>query len=204
MEFFLSVFIFSASATITPGPNNIMLMTSGLNFGALRTLPHYLGVCLGFPVMVVLIGLGFGFLFERFALLHQIIQVIGIAYLLYLAWLIANAAPSALNAEQVKPLSFLQAVLFQWVNPKAWIMATGAVAAFTSGNTDIFIQVLFIALIFLLVTFPSSGIWLFFGVWLKKLFKEPSHQKVFNISMAVLLVLSILPGIYDLIRPLIA
>lgn len=203
MEFFLAVFIFSASATITPGPNNIMLMTSGLNFGALRTLPHYLGVCFGFPVMVILIGLGLGFLFERFPVLHQLIQIVGIAYLIYLAWLIANAAPSALNAEQTKPLSFIQAVLFQWVNPKAWIMATGAVAAFTSGNTDIFMQVLFIALIFLLVTFPGSGLWLFFGVLLKKLFKDPSHQKIFNISMAILLVLSIMPSTYDLISNLI-
>ena len=203
MEFIIALFIFSTSATITPGPNNIMLMTSGLNFGALKTLPHYLGVCVGFPVMVVLLGLGFGFLFERFPVLHQVIQLIGFLYLLYLSWLIANAAPSTLDAEQVKPLTFFQAVLFQWVNPKAWIMATGAIAAFTSESADIFIGVLIIALTFLVVTFPCSGLWLFFGVWLKKLFKNPAHQKTFNRLMACLLVLSIMPGTYDLIRNLI-
>jgi len=200
----VAVFIFSASATITPGPNNIMLMTSGLNFGAYRSLPHYLGVCIGFPIMVMLIGLGFGFLFARFPVLHNLIQIIGILYLLYLSWLIANAAPSTLDAKQTKPFSFFQAVLFQWVNPKAWIMATGAVAAFTSGGSDIFIQILLIALTFLIVAFPCTAIWLFFGVWLKKIFKNPSHQKIFNIAMASLLILSITPTAYDLIKDFMA
>ncbi len=201
MDYLLTVFLFSASATITPGPNNIMLMTSGLNFGALRTVPHYLGVCIGFPVMVVLIGLGLGLVFDRYPIIHEIIRVLGIAYLLYLSWRIANAAPSTLSATQPRPLTFMQAALFQWINPKAWVMATSAVATFTSG-ADIFMQVLVIALTFLMVTFPCSGIWLFFGVWLQKVLKSPAHQRVFNTSMAVLLVLSITPVIYDLISGL--
>lgn len=204
MEFFIALFIFSASATITPGPNNIMLMASGLNFGALKTLPHYLGICIGFPLMVVLIGLGFGFIFDRFPLVHTYIRIIGIVYLLYLSWKIATSAPSSLSAKQATPFTFLQAVLFQWVNPKAWIMATSAVAAFTVGNADIFMQVLIIALTFMTVAFPCTGLWLFFGVWLKRIFNTPSHQLTFNILMAALLVLSITPIIYDLIYELIS
>lgn len=204
MELLITIFIFASSATITPGPNNIMLMTSGLNFGISKSLPHYLGICIGFPVMVMLIGFGFGFIFERFPVIHTFIRFIGIAYLLFLSWKIANSSPSPLNVKDAKPFSFFQAALFQWVNPKAWIMATSAVAAFTTGNADIFLQVLVIALIFLAVAFPSTGLWLFFGVWLKKILKAPSHQRAFNISMAGLLVLSITPSTYDLIRELLS
>jgi len=204
MEFIFTIVIFSTSATVTPGPNNIMILTSGLNFGTLKSLPHYLGICIGFPIMVILVGLGFGFVFERYPFIHTFISVIGIAYLLFLSWKVATSSPNSLDAKQAKPLTFLQAVLFQWVNPKAWIMATSAVAAFTSGSSDIFIQVLIIGLIFMIVAFPSTGVWLFFGVWLKKIFKNPSHQKTFNILMASLLVLSITPVAYDLIRELIS
>ncbi|MDG2090749.1 MAG: LysE family translocator [Gammaproteobacteria bacterium] len=204
MEFLIPIFIFSASATITPGPNNIMLMTSGLNFGIYKSLPHYLGICLGFPVMVILIGLGFGFIFDRFPFMHTFIRIIGIGYLLFLSWKIANSAPNALETNEAKPFSFFQAVLFQWVNPKAWIMATSAIAAFTIGGTDIFLQVLMIALSFMIVAFPSTGIWLCFGVFLKKVLKNPFHQKIFNIVMAGLLVLSITPSAYDLIIDFLA
>jgi len=203
MEFIIALFVFSASATVTPGPNNIMILASGLNFGILKSLPHYLGVCIGFPIMVILIGLGFGFIFERFPVVHTYIRIIGIAYLIFLSWKIASSAPNSLNAKQARPFSFLQAVLFQWVNPKAWIMATSAVAAFTSGNANILLQVSIIALAFMVVAFPCTGLWLFFGVWLKKFFNTPSHQQNFNIGMAILLILSITPVTYDLIKEFI-
>lgn len=204
MEFLFAIFIFAASTSITPGPNNIMIMTSGLNFGTRKSLPHYLGICIGFPLMVALIGFGFGFVFDQFPLLHEIIKIIGIVYLLYLSWVIANAAPKSLDTNESKPISFFQAVLFQWVNPKAWIMATGAVATYTSTASDIYLQVLLIALVFLAVSFPCIGTWLFFGVWLKKFLKDPAHQRTFNISMAVLLVSSIMPITYDLISGYVA
>lgn len=199
MEFILPIFIFALTATITPGPNNIMIMTSGLNFGLKRSLPHYLGICLGFPVMVLAIGSGFGFLFDRFPLLHEMIKVIGILYLLYLSWRIARTTAGPLESSSSKPLSFLQAVLFQWVNPKAWIMTTGAVAAYTSSSGHIYIQVLIIALVFLVVAFPCLGGWMYFGAALKKVLKEPIHQRIFNIAMATLLVVSILPVIIELV-----
>jgi threonine/homoserine/homoserine lactone efflux protein len=194
MEFLIAVLIFAITTGITPGPNNIMIMTSGLNFGVRNSLPHYLGICFGFPAMVVLIGFGFGFVFDKYPILHLIIRIAGITYLLYLSWVIANAAPNSFETKNSKPLSFLQAVLFQWVNPKAWIMATGSIAAFTTPASDIYLQILTIALIFFLLAFITTGTWLFFGVWLQKFLKDPSHQRVFNVTMAVLLVLSITPS----------
>lgn len=199
MELLIAISIFAVSTSITPGPNNIMIMASGVNFGVRKSLPHYLGICLGFPVMVAVIGLGFGFVFDRYPVIHQVIKIIGIVYLLYLSWLIANSAPKSLDAAKSKPILFWQAVLFQWVNPKAWIMATGAVAAYTTAASDIYAQVLVISLVFLLVSFPCIGSWLFFGVFLKRFLKKRSHQQTFNICMATLLVISILPITYDLI-----
>lgn len=200
MELLLAIFVFASSTSITPGPNNIMIMASGMNFGTRKSLPHYLGICIGFPAMVVLVGLGFGFIFDEYPLIHEIIKIVGIVYLVYLSWLIANSAPKSLDSTETQPISFWQAVLFQWVNPKAWIMATGAVAAYTSAASDIYSQVLLIALVFFAVSFPCIGSWLFFGVWLKKLLKDSSNQRVFNICMALLLVMSIIPVTYDLIR----
>jgi threonine/homoserine/homoserine lactone efflux protein len=200
MEFYLSIFIFAISSTVTPGPNNIMIMTSGLNYGVKKSIPHLLGICFGFPVMVIVIGFGFSIVLERYPLFNEIIKVLGIVYLLYLAWLIASSSPVSLEGRKSKPLSFTQAALFQWVNPKAWVVATGAVSAYTSVSSDIFTQVIFIALAFLIVAIPSLGTWLIFGVGIKKYLKSPKHQKVFNLSMALLLIVSVLPILIKLVE----
>lgn len=195
----LPLLLFCFTATITPGPNNVMLMASGLNFGVRRTLPHLLGICIGFPVMVVVVGFGFGLIFERFPLVHTLIKIAGTLYLLYLAWLIANAAGGEDNGVQGKPITFLQSAIFQWVNPKAWVMITGAVAAFTIPGSNVYVQVLVIALCFLLVAFPCAGIWAVFGSSLKKVLKNSSRRRVFNHVMAALLVISVLPVIASLL-----
>ena len=197
MEHSLALFLFVVSATITPGPNNIMIMTSSVNFGVKRSLPHLFGICLGFPAMVVLVGMGISVLFEQYPIFHQIIKVLGILYLLYLSWKIATAPVNPMDDAKSKPLTFIQAAVFQWVNPKAWVMATGAVAAYTTLSGDLTWQVLYIALNFLVVAFPSVAIWLFFGLALKRLLQAPIHQKIFNIAMALLLVSSMLPVIID-------
>jgi len=197
LDFIVPVSLFAISTSITPGPNNIMIMTSGLNFGVQRSLPHYLGICIGFPFMVLLVGSGMGLVFDRFPLIHDLIKLLGIVYMLYLAWKIAHSAETHSISVKVKPITFWQAVLFQWVNPKAWIMATGAVAAFTSLNSDIYLQILLIASAFFFVSFPSTGIWLVFGVWLKNILKSYSHQRLFNRFMAALLVISILPVAFE-------
>lgn len=200
MEFYLAVFIFAASTTVTPGPNNIMIMTSGLNHGIKNSIPHLLGICFGFPAMVIMVGLGFSVIFEMYPLFHEVIKVLGVVYLLYLAWLIASSSQTSLAGEKSKPFSFTQAALFQWVNPKAWVMATGAVSAYTSISSDMFSQVVFIALAFFIVAFPCVGIWLVFGVGLKKYLSSVKHQKVFNLSMALLLIASVLPVVKELVE----
>lgn len=199
MELLFALLVFAGSTTITPGPNNIMMLASGVNFGVRKSLPHYLGICFGFPIMVMLVGCGLGFVFAQYPLIHQVINVIGIGYLLYLAWCIADSAPQALDAKHAKPFSFWQAFAFQWVNPKAWIMATGAVAAYTTAGDSVYAQVLLIAGVFFLVSFPCIGAWLCFGVGLKRFLKDPLHHKVFNITMAFLLLASVVPIVADLL-----
>jgi threonine/homoserine/homoserine lactone efflux protein len=200
-ELYFALFLFAFSAAITPGPNNVMLMSSGLNYGVKKSLPHLLGICLGFPLMVLLIGIGLGSIFERFPVTHTFIQICGVLYLLYLAWMIATTKTHDINSVKSKPLNFGQAALFQWINPKAWIMATGAIATYTTLNTPIYPQISIIALIFLITAFPSAATWLFFGANLKRFLQNPKHQHIFNIVMALLLVGSIIPVLINLIKP---
>ena len=204
MELYLAIIVFVISTTITPGPNNIMIMTSGLNYGIRKSIPHLLGVCFGFPIMVIMIGLGFSVVFDIYPWLHEAIKVVGVVYLLYLSWLIATSSPTSLDIEKSKPLSFIQAALFQWVNPKAWVMASSAISAYTSIETDILLQVIFIAFAFFFVAFPCLGVWLFFGVGLKKYLDSAKRQKIFNLSMAFLLVVSILPVVQELVLQYVA
>lgn len=194
----ISVFLFALSAAITPGPNNVMLMSSGVNFGIRRSVPLLMGVCIGFPAMFVGIGLGLGAVFQRYPQVHTLISVVGIVYLLYLAWRIARSGRPE-QVKDIRPLTFLQAAAFQWVNPKAWVMATGAIAAFTTASGSINQQVLNMALIFITAAVPSALTWLLFGVGLQKLLADPLWLRRFNYLMAGLLVLSMLPVIIDLL-----
>ena len=200
MEIHPSLIPFAIAAAFTPGPNNIMIMASGLNFGWRASMPHFFGICFGFPSMFLAVGFGLGYLFERFELLHELIQAGGILYLLYLSWRIANAAPAALDAEQgSQPLSFLQAALFQWVNPKAWIMGTSAIAAYTTVGADLNFQILLVGLVFFVMTFPSAGVWMLFGAGLKRILSDPKHQKIFNVAMAIVLAASVAPIAWSLL-----
>ena len=192
-ELILSLLSFSISMTITPGPNNVMVTASGVNFGYKKTLPHILGITFGFPFMVVLIGLGLGSVFKSFPVIHHILKYIGATYLLYLAWKIATFSSVNNNGDRNKPFTFWQAVIFQWVNPKAWVMAVGAIAAFTSIGRDVFLEVLLIAFVFCIVCFPCVSLWAFLGTNIKRLLTTDYYRKVFNISMAFLLVISLLP-----------
>lgn len=200
MEIFLAVLFFAFSTTITPGPNNIMMMSSGVNYGVKASLPHWFGICLGFPLMVLLVGLGFGLVFERYPHLHQLIKVVGTVYLIYLAWRIASARPENIATGKSKPFSFWQAAAFQWVNGKAWVMASGAVAAFTTVTGVYWWQVVMITLAFLLVAFPCVGVWLLFGAGLRKVLNNPIAQRIFNILMGLILLLSVFPVILELWR----
>ena len=198
MELLLAVLFFAFSTTITPGPNNVMIMSSGVNYGVKASVPHWLGICLGFPFMVLLVGFGFGVVFDRYPHLHQLIKILGTLYLLWLAWRIASAEPKAIEQGKSKPVSFFQAVLFQWVNGKAWVMATGAIAAFTSVTGVYWQQVSIITLAFLLVAFPCVGVWLLFGAGLRTILTKPLFQRIFNVAMAIILLLSVVPVIAEI------
>ena len=134
--------------------------------------------------------------------MHKTVQVIGIVYLLYLAWLIAASAPSNLDgkseARESKPLTFLQAALFQWVNPKAWIMGTSAIAAYTTVGADINQQILLIGGVFFTMAFPSAATWMLFGSTLKRFLSDPRKQRFFNVVMGAILALSIVPIVWGL------
>jgi len=163
MEWYLAVLLFAASTSITPGPNNIMLMSSGLNFGIKRSIPHLLGILVGFAMLIVAAAVGFSALFAVFPQLHNMIQIAGIIYLLYFAWLVATSEASDFSTSNKKAMSFMQALAFQWVNPKAWIMATGAIAAYTTIGSGFALQVVYILSAFFLVAIPCLGTWLVFG-----------------------------------------
>lgn len=196
---YIAIILFAIITCVTPGPNNAMIMSSGLNYGIRRSLPHYFGIVLGFPVMVMAVGLGIAGLFDQFPVLHLLLKIAGAAYLSFLAYKIATAPVSEINAAKGKPLSFIQAAAFQWVNPKAWALAVGAMVTYTVISDSYVLQVVSIAAIFLLFGAPCILLWLWCGAALKNILKKPANVRVFNISMATLLMLSLLPVFRELI-----
>ncbi len=194
------IILFVFSMSITPGPNNIMIMTSGLNHGVVKSIPHMLGINIGFTVMLIAIGLGLGTLFETFPAAHQVIKVVGTLYLLYLAWLIARTPTHSTAHANSKPISFFQAALFQWVNPKAWVMITSVIATYSDPDQAIWLQVLAIAGLFAVMGPPITATWLLGGVSLQRVLKTPKYLRFFNWTMAALLVISIRPVVMELLR----
>lgn len=183
----LALLAFAFVSSITPGPNNLMLMASGANFGLRRTVPHALGVGIGFTLMIVLVGVGLMGLFDLWPRSHDVLKVAGIAYMLWLAWKIAHAAaPDADGAARGKPMTFLQAVLFQWVNPKAWTMALTAITVYAP--TRDFGAVLLVALVFGLVNLPSTSSWAVLGQTMRTWLSSAGRLRAFNWGMAGLLV----------------
>ena len=186
----LAAFAFVSS--ITPGPNNLMLLASGVNFGFRRSLPHMLGIGIGFTVMVAMVGLGLAGVFTAWPPARTVLQVVSVAYLLWLAWKIAHAAPPTdTPAARGRPLTFLQAAAFQWVNPKAWTMALGAVALYAPGQEVA--AVLWVAAVFGVVNLPCVSLWTVMGMGVRRLIAHPARLRMFNRAMAVLLVASLWP-----------
>lgn len=191
-ELLAALTLFAFVSSITPGPNNTMLMASGANFGFRATAPHMLGVSIGFFVLVVAVGLGLGGLFAAYPALHDILAVAGGLYLLWLAWKIATAKGLGSGEAGARPMTFLQAAAFQWVNPKGWAMALGAVTAYAP-RENYALNVLLISLIFTVVNLPCVASWTGFGVGLRRFLDKPAVLRGFNIAMALLLVLSLVP-----------
>lgn len=192
-DLWLPILAFAISSAFTPGPNNVMLTASGATFGFRRTIPHMLGISLGFPAMVLAVGLGLGGLFIAVPQIHQVLKYVGATYLLWLAWRIARSGRQETEGNSARPLSFIEAALFQWVNPKAWMIAVGAIAAFTSLEGNVLAEVALIVGIFLLVCPASTMAWAGFGVGIGRLLRSDRMLRAFNIAMAALLVASIIP-----------
>ncbi|MHA6684531.1 LysE family translocator [Mesorhizobium sp. A556] len=191
MLFALLVYAFVTS--ITPGPNNLMLLASGVNFGFARSIPHMLGIGIGFVVLLLAVGLGLGAVLTAFPALHTALKIAGAAYLLYLAWKIAMARSMDSKAgNDARPLTFLDAAAFQWVNPKAWVMAITAMAVYTVPERP-FLSVLLVAGAFGAVNLPSVSVWAGFGTALRGFLADPVRLKWFNIAMGLLLAATLWP-----------
>jgi threonine/homoserine/homoserine lactone efflux protein len=191
-EIVLGLAVFALVSSITPGPNNLMLMASGANFGFRRSVPHMLGVALGFTVMVLLIGIGLVQVFDAFPVAYQVLKVVSVAYLLYLAWKIGTAAAPVEGADSVgTPFTFIQAALFQWVNPKAWTMALTAVSVYSPSQSVT--AMAFVAGVFGAVNLPCISLWTSLGQQLQRVLTNQSRLRAFNVSMAALLVASLYP-----------
>ncbi|HTW29465.1 MAG TPA: LysE family translocator [Acetobacteraceae bacterium] len=202
MELSLSTWLipvagFAVAMSGTPGPNNAMLAASGASFGFVRTTPHMLGVALGFPLMLLAVALGAGAPLRAWPWLQSGLRWIGIAYLLWLAWHIARLQPDAAGPRRRagRPLSFLQAAAFQWVNPKAWVAAAGAIVTFVPpGRLQ---PALLLATVFLVVTMVDVALWTAAGAASARVLTTPRALRRFNLTMALLLVASVLPMLLE-------
>ncbi len=191
-ELLWALLVFVVVTLFTPGPNNTMLMTSGLNFGFRRGLPHLWGVALGFAVMVLAVGLGLGAMFQAYPAAYTVLKYAGAAYLLYLAWQIATAGELKEGAAGGRPITFLEAAAFQWLNPKGWVMAVGAVSTYAA-VAAFPVNMVVMAALFGGLGILSSATWLGFGTGLKRLLTSPRAVRAVNIAMALLLVASLWP-----------
>ncbi len=190
-DILIALATFAFVSSITPGPNNLMLMASGANFGFRRTIPHMLGIGVGFVALVVLVGAGLAQIFVAYPGSHTILKWVSVIYLVYLAWKIATTAPAQTGAAAGTPMTFLQAAAFQWVNPKAWTMALTAVTVYSPG-TGIW-AILLVALIFGAINLPAVSSWTLMGQGMARLLTNRARLRAFNWAMAALLIASLYP-----------
>lgn len=190
-ERLLALVGFAFATSVTPGPNNMMLLASGANFGFRRSGPHMLGISLGHALMVFLVGVGVAQVFHRHPQAEVALKLASVGYMLWLAWKIARAAPPKEGAVKGRPFTFLQAALFQWVNPKAWAMALTAVTVYAAADTVAAMAV--VAAVFAAVNLPSVSVWAWAGQQLRRWLTTNRRLQLFNYTMAGLLVLSLWP-----------
>jgi threonine/homoserine/homoserine lactone efflux protein len=181
--------LFSFVSSITPGPNNLMLLASGVNFGIRKTVPHMLGIQVGFNALVLVVGLGLGAAIAAMPSLHWALKIACALYLLFLAWRIASQGSLSPTAERARPMRFGEAVAFQAVNPKGWAMALAVAAGYGGGWTATLTNVA----VMLVINSPCMLGWALFGVGLREVLSNKNRLRIFNLTMAGLLVLSILP-----------
>ncbi len=188
----LSLFAFASS--ITPGPNNTMILASGVRFGLRRSLRHLAGICLGFGFMLVVVGLGLHSVLQTYPIVLDVLRYVGATYMLWLAWQLASApVPQTAQTDgAAQPMGFFAATAFQWVNPKAWIMAMTAMSTYVPSNAHSG-QVLLVAAVFTLINIPCVSAWAAFGSAMRGLLQRPVYFRIFSVSMALALVASLIP-----------
>ena len=192
LDTFWALLIFAFVMSITPGPNNLMLLASGVNFGFRRTIPHMLGVVTGFGTLLLAVGFGLGALLHAFPALELVLKGIGAAFLLYLAWRIAFSRSLGNTESVAQPIGFGQAWAFQWVNPKAWIMGATAMAVYTNAERPV-ASVFIVVLGFIALCVIAISTWTGFGQALRGWLSDPVRLKWFNLGMGAALALTLIP-----------
>lgn len=202
----LSVIVFATVMSGTPGPNNTMLTASGANYGFRRTVPHILGICMGVMFILAVAG-SLGGAVVSDPTFHAVLKWVGVIYLTYLAWRIATAVPAPRKAREAddtavaagRPLSFLQATLFQFVNPKFWVTSASAIVTYVGsmGEGDATLAAFSLALLFGIVTLPCCSFWVMIGVGASRLLQTARAMRIFNIIMALLLIASLVPIVLE-------
>ena len=190
--------LFALVTSITPGPNNTMLLASGVNFGFRRTMPHLFGISIGVAILMLCVGFGLGEAFKRLLLLYTILEAASVAYLLYLAWRIGTSGEVKAHGAKPRPMTFIEAAAFQWVNPKAWMMVLTAATTIRL-SADYGMNAAWMSVVFILIGFPCICLWAAFGLGLRRFLSNPRALRLFNVTMAVLLILSLYPLVAHLL-----
>lgn len=188
----LALAVFAFVASMTPGPNNLMVLASGVNFGFLRTVPHMAGIVVGFSSLLVAVGLGIGALLLAYPALHAVLKIVGGSYLLYLAYKIATSRSIGDQGASGVPLTFLQAAAFQWVNPKAWVLAVTSFSIYATTNA-VYLSLTVIVVVCALASIVSVSTWTGCGLALRGFLADPVRLKWFNLAMGVALALTLWP-----------
>ncbi|UEP36652.1 LysE family translocator [Burkholderia ambifaria] len=190
--------LFALVTSITPGPNNTMLLASGVNFGFRRTMPHLFGISIGVAILMLCVGFGLGEAFRRMPVLYTILEIASVAYLLYLAWRIGTSGEVKAQGAKPRPMTLLEAAAFQWVNPKAWMMVLTAATTIRL-SADYGMNAAWMAVVFILIGFPCICLWAAFGLGLRRFLSNRRALRIFNVTMAVLLILSLYPLVAHLL-----
>jgi len=190
----ISVAVFSFVTSVSPGPNNTFLLSSGANFGLKRSVPYLFGIMAGLSGMMVALGAGLGVVFATLPAVYQVLKWVGFAYIVWLAFLIVKSTTKSDTAE-AKYVGFVGSTTFQFVNPKAWVVVASFMATFVPVGSGL-AATAFICLVFLVFTYPGALLWAVAGQVLKAWLSEPSRRRVFNIVSAILLVLSMVPVLF--------
>lgn len=196
-DFWIPLFVFSSIAAFTPGPNNLMVAASGMNYGFKRTLPHIIGVSLGFPVMLLCVIFGAGTLITQFPIAREVMRAASAIFIFYFAWKIATAETDLSLDKPGQPLTLWQGALFQWVNPKGWAVAIAVAALYAPGGLSDWDRAAYMAMLFFAITVACTSCWTSFGTVIRKFLQNPKKRQWVNWIMAVTLVLTMIPIFLD-------